>query len=155
MPASNSTILRGAQSDFTESLRIDPDDANANYGLGNVHWHQGNLDSAVEAYAEVLRIDPERIDACVNCGEIFFELETYELSLDFFTTAHDLDPADPFALAGLGISAHALGDLKSAEAYWKLLTSIDERYRDADWAGQALNWHEPLIEEARKLIAKL
>ena len=147
--------LEGAKSDYIESLHTNPDDANAHYGLGNVHWEQGNLDSAVEAYAEVFRIDPERTDACVNCGEIFFELETYELSLDFFTTARDLDPADPFALAGLGISAHALGDLKSAKAYWQLLLDMDERYRNADWTGQQLNWREPLIAEARQLIAKL
>ena len=131
-----SNDFEGAMADFTDSLRLDPDNADANYGLGNIYWHQGNLDSAAEAYAEVLRIEPERTDACVNCGEIFFELETYELSLDFFTTARALAPDDPFALAGLGISAHALGDTKSAKAYWKSLMAIDERYRDAAWTGQ-------------------
>jgi hypothetical protein len=55
----------------------------------------------------------------------------------------------------LAISHHASGDVQKAKAYWRLLIGLDNLYSDAAWTGEKLNWHPALIEEARKLVAKL
>ena len=38
---------------------------------------------------------------------------------------------------------------------WRQLLEIDSRYADPGWVAKELNWHESLVEEARKLIARL
>ena len=58
-------------------------------------------------------------------------------------------------LAGLAITHHALGHIDESKRLWKSLIQQDPRYQDANWVGKALNWAAPLVEEARKLNARL
>ncbi len=66
-----------------------------------------------------------------------------------------MQPAFDYALAGLAISHYALGQYDEAKRIWRALLAQDQGYRDADWVGKTLNWAQPLIEAARKLIAEL
>jgi hypothetical protein len=45
-----------------------------------------------------------------------------------------------------------LGNVEQAHEIWLDLVDEDEGFRDPDWFRKALNWAEPLAEEARRLI---
>jgi tetratricopeptide (TPR) repeat protein len=82
-------------------------------------------------------------------------LKQYQLALSDFQKSLDLRPGYYFALAGLAITYHALGQVEEARRLWNELIAEDSRYRDAEWVKKELNWVDALVEEARKLIAKL
>jgi tetratricopeptide (TPR) repeat protein len=86
---------------------------------------------------------------------VYFAMGNFEAALRDFERSHELDSEFKWAIAGLAITHHALGHVEKARKLWRRLLAQDERYRDADWVKQKLNWPDPLVEEARKLIAGL
>jgi tetratricopeptide (TPR) repeat protein len=76
-------------------------------------------------------------------------------ALASFQKADQLKRGDKFALAGIAISYHALGEPAEAQRNWKSLLGRDKRYKDIEWVRRELRWADPLIAEAQKLIAEL
>jgi tetratricopeptide (TPR) repeat protein len=145
----------GAIADSTEAIRLNPLFAMAYYNRGNTRYHQGDYPGSIADFSEVIRLDPQMMEAYVGRGEAHFALEPYDQALSDFKKANDLRPGHNFALAGLAITHHARGNAQEARRLWRILLGMDERYRDAEWVKTELNWAEPLVEEARRLIAGL
>ena len=110
---------------------------------------------ALADYNEALRIDPEFPPALVNRGAIYFQRKDLQKALADFQKADSLRSDFNFALAGLAITHHALGDVTVAERYWQALVELDAGYMDADQVKEDLGWHDSLAAEARKVIARL
>ena len=62
--------LAAAASHYAESLRLDPDDAEAQNNLGVVLQRQGKLEAAAAHYSEALRLKPDSVDAHYNLGTV-------------------------------------------------------------------------------------
>ncbi len=111
---------------------------------------------AIADYTEAIRLYPQDAAAYYNNrGEVYFALKQYDQALDDFKKANELMPGNKFALAGLAITHHAMGNVQEARRLWRVLIGMDEQYRDVEWVKTELNWADPLVEEARKLIAGL
>ena len=52
-----------AIADYTEALLLKPDDAEADFGRGDVYCDKGDFDKAVADYTEAMRLDPAYADA--------------------------------------------------------------------------------------------
>lgn len=154
--------LDGAIADYTEAIRLDPQYAFlACSNRGVARRNKGDYDGAIADYTEAIRLNPQYADAYANRGESHFASKQYELSLVDLRQASNLPvfnntfPLSNFISGGLAVTHHALGQVDEAKRLWRTLAAQDTRYKDADWVKQELNWAEPLVEEARKLIAKL
>jgi tetratricopeptide (TPR) repeat protein len=148
--------LDGAMADYDEAIRLKPQDATAYNNRGNLRMHKGDLDGAIADHDEAIRLNPEYAEAySSNQAEAYFALKQYDKALAGFKKAHELDSKYLFAQAGLAITHHALGNTDEAKRLWRELIEQDERFRDVEWVRQELDWTEPLVEAARKLIAAL
>jgi tetratricopeptide (TPR) repeat protein len=147
--------LDGAIEDYSRSIRLNPNNDVAYGRRGFAHQQKGNLESAVGDYSEAIRLNPQGVTAYNNRGEIYFANQQYKEALTYFETANGLRLDYKWARAGLAITAHALGQIEQARTIWQSLISEDQHFQDAEWVRKELNWAEPLVEEARKLIAGL
>lgn len=144
-----------AITDYTKALRLKPTSELAYFNRGLAYYYQGKCNHAIADYTEVIRLNRQDAIAYGNRGEIYFTLNKFKFALRDFKQANERRPTYIYGIAGQAITHHALGDEQVAVNLWKMLCGLDERYYDADWAGEELNWRPELIDEARKLIAKL
>ena len=78
--------------DYSEAIRLDPDDANAYYNRGWDYDELGEYEKAIEDYSQVIRLDPNATDAYNNRGNIYYSLGEYEKALQDYDEAIRLDP---------------------------------------------------------------
>ena len=116
----------------------------------------GNLQDAISDFTQAIQIKPDYAIAYNNRGETYLASGNFEAALSDFQKSNSLRPGLQYSLAGLAITHHALRQIPEAKRIWKeVLVKMDERYLDAEWVGKEVDWRPELIEEARKLIAKL
>jgi hypothetical protein len=48
-----------------------------------------------------------------------------------------------------------MGEIDEAIQLWQKLVAQNANYKNVEWLRKELDWTEPLVEEARRLIAKL
>jgi tetratricopeptide (TPR) repeat protein len=147
--------IAGAIADYGEAIRIQPEYANAHENRGFIHYNRGNLAEAVADYDQAIELEPKSVNSYNNRGEVYFALGDYAKALADFDKAYELVSDEPVVVGRLAITHYARGNHELAKDLWKSLLKLDERYRDVDWVKAEFNWHEALVEEARKLIARL
>ncbi len=145
----------GALADNDTAIRLNSRSVEAYYGRGGSQYHLGDLDAAIADFKQAIHLAPQYTNAYIARGEAYFAKGDYRKALEDFSKANMQQPAFDYALAGLAISHHALGEADEAKRIWRALLAQNQGYRDADWVGKTLNWAEPLIEAARKLISAL
>lgn len=147
--------MESAIRDYTEAIRLNPDHAKAYSNRGFARSEQGDMEGAIEDYTEAIRLSPDSVNAYVNRAEVYFVLKLYAEALVGFSKAEELQPNFKFAIAGMAISHHVMGDVEGAHRLWRRVIEEDQRYLDVEWVNAKLDWAEPLVEEAQKLIMGL
>jgi tetratricopeptide (TPR) repeat protein len=142
--------------DFNDAERLNFKKVMLYHLRGSAYYKMGNWLKALENDQIVVRADPNFASGYINRGEVYFILKEYKKALDDFKKAAKIEPDSPHAFAGLAITHHALGNHREAVVWWKKLIAQNVRYRsNAIWVGNKLDWAQPLIEEAHKVIARL
>lgn len=97
-----------AQKDHAEAIRafrrmvaLDPQDYDANYGLGLEYYQNKDYDKMVESYERATRAAPEKVDAHFNLGVAYDMQQRYDEAVDEFRTVTRLQPSNSEALAYL------------------------------------------------------
>jgi tetratricopeptide (TPR) repeat protein len=147
--------IDAAISDYTAAISINPRYFRAYNNRGVAKRHKNDFDGAMSDYNQSLYLNPQYPSAYHNRGELYFILSKYKTALEDFNNANRLRSNYNITLAGLAITHHALGNIDEALKLWRQLLEKDELYRDTEWVRKELNWTEPLVEEAKKLIARL
>jgi tetratricopeptide (TPR) repeat protein len=148
--------LSTAIQDYDRAIQLKPDLATAFYNRGLTRYYQGDMKAAIQDYSRAIQLKPDYATAYNNRGEAYFSIKEYAAAFEDFQETTVWQPKDLMALAGLAITHHVLGKEQEALRIWReeMLPNGDA-YRDADWVGKEFNWLPELVEEARKLIAKL
>lgn len=62
-----------AEKKYIAAIRLDPKNADAYLGLGDVYRKQGQMDEARETYQFVVQLQPANDEACMKLGDLFEE----------------------------------------------------------------------------------
>ncbi|HEX2621956.1 MAG TPA: tetratricopeptide repeat protein, partial [Phototrophicaceae bacterium] len=145
----------GKIADYTEIIRLNPEFTEVYLARGSNRHNTGDYEGEIADYTEAIRLGSEHFGVYNNRGEAYFIKGDYAKAGKDFEKAIMSFPECPMSTGGLAIAYHALDYIPRALDLWRQLIAKDERYKDADWTGKHFNWRSELIEEARKLIAKL
>jgi tetratricopeptide (TPR) repeat protein len=151
----NLSDIQGTITDYNEAIRLKPDYAIAYNNRGLAKYNISDYRGAITDYNEAIRLKPDYALAFSNRGETHFALGQYDHAQKDFQHAMQLNTSLNYAIGGLAVTLHKLGNTQQAINLWKMLTGLDAQYRDADWAAKKLYWSESMREEAKKLVAKL
>ena len=116
---------RRALADYSQSLSLDPQDANTLYNRARIHERLGDPRLALADYDAFLRLRPDNGRALFNRGLILFNTGQLDKAIVDFTRAHELDPADPWPLANRGLAHVWNGDRALAVADFEKARAID------------------------------
>lgn len=114
-----------AMADYSQSLRLNPRDANTLYNRARLHAQAGDERRALADYDASLALEPDNRLALVNRGLLLLDTGQFDKAIADFTRAHRLDPTDPWPLADRGL-AYAWTDRRTlAEADFAAARAID------------------------------
>ncbi|HEY9808625.1 MAG TPA: tetratricopeptide repeat protein [Halomicronema sp.] len=129
--------FQGAITDFNESLKIEPNNAETYYFRGLAFDLLEENDKAIEDYSSAIRISPENSSAYNNRGTVYAELKNYPKAIEDYNQALQLDAENANAYYNRGLahaalekSTEAIADFqKAADIYKK--EGKTEDYQDA------------------------
>jgi tetratricopeptide (TPR) repeat protein len=81
---------------------LNPKDARAFYGMGNLYSDLSCYESAIEAYRSALDLKKEYLEALIGLGYAYMSKERYDEAETQFQAAHELKPNNIEANLGLG-----------------------------------------------------
>ncbi len=119
--------LSGAVLQFTQAVRLRPDDPTANNALGAVLLASGNVDGAIGHLNTALAGRPDYFDAHYNLGNALASQGDFPGALLHFRAAVRLNPQDAGAEANLGSALAETGNLKEARLHFERALVIDPK----------------------------
>jgi tetratricopeptide (TPR) repeat protein/mono/diheme cytochrome c family protein len=114
--------LDKAVAHFTESLRIKPKSAAAQYNLGTTLLARGNSDAAIAHFREALQVQPDYTAAHNNLGIALQQQRKFEEAERHYLESIRITPDDATAYYNLGAALQLQG--KVADAVDRLRTAL-------------------------------
>ena len=117
-----------------QAVRLDPDDADAHYNLGNAYRESGKYKEAIKSYKKAIRIDPDFKEAHYNLGVAYGssdehqESYKYQQAIESYKQAIRIDPDFKEAYNNLGLAYGKLGKHKEEFKSYKQAIRIDPDY---------------------------
>lgn len=125
---------------YKNAVQLVPNSIEAWYATGKFYQDTEDWDNAINAYNALATADAKNKSARYNLGVIYLlNLNKYELALDQFTQAIQLDPDYLVAYYGRGITYKTMGDTKHALADFEQCLRIDASYEPAKTELKQLN----------------
>jgi tetratricopeptide (TPR) repeat protein len=98
-----------AAEDFTQAIKLNPNDAGLHYKCGVAHHAIGvtrkdtsSIDRAIEDFNQALKLNPDFAPAYTGRGGAYFSKHEYDRAIEDFNHAMQLDSNDGFAYSGRG-----------------------------------------------------
>jgi Flp pilus assembly protein TadD len=92
--ALNQADLVTAEREYRSAASLDPNSAQAQFGLGNVYVRQGRFAEAERAYKAALSLDPAMSAAQTNLGVAYYQLGQLSRAADALALALEMEPND-------------------------------------------------------------
>jgi tetratricopeptide (TPR) repeat protein len=106
--------IEGALANFSESIKLDPNNPNCFFNRATTKYHLGDKKGAINDYSEAIKINPQYFDAWYGRGVIKFELWDFKGALVDHNEAIKINPEFANAYFGRGNAKRALGDKEGA-----------------------------------------
>lgn len=119
-----------AMEEYRRVIAMVPDEADAYYGIGNIHFRQGNLQAAIIEYEKALAVKPDYVNALNNLGAIFIELERWDDAISILQRSIELHP--DFVESYYNIAGAYEEKGMTPEAEQNYLKAIELNPQDAD-----------------------
>jgi len=95
-------ILEQAVADFTQAIRLDPNNANFYIERGSTYSGMGDFDRTIADYTQAIRLNPNNATAYSNRGLTYSEIGDLDRAITDFNEAIRLDPNYDSAYDGRG-----------------------------------------------------
>jgi tetratricopeptide (TPR) repeat protein len=102
--------------DYTEAIRLDPNDATAYYRRGMAYKEKGDYDRAIADFTEAIRLNPNGYRAYVDRGMAYGGKGDYDRAIADFTEAIRINPNDYRACFDRGMAYREKEDYDRAIA---------------------------------------
>lgn len=113
-----------AQKNFIRTIKLSPDNKNAQIKLALTHELSGEADMAELVYNTIIEKYPCYIPALSNLASLYIEKEDYKKAILLFKKMLQINPDYYRAYLGLGICFDRLNRLPSAVRFYKKYISI-------------------------------
>lgn len=90
-----STTSASAQKEFEEELKIDPNNAGAEYILGELAQHLSDWDGAIEHYGKAVKLGPGFAEAQLGLGMALVATNKFEQAVPALEKYTKIQPANP------------------------------------------------------------
>ncbi len=88
--------------------------------LGDMLQQQGALAQAGRAYGMAIDLDPENVEAHYGLGKVFLARNQFDLAIEQFEVARELNTRDHRLYNALGVVLDNLGEHVAAQAHYKI-----------------------------------
>jgi len=152
-----------------ESIRLNPDDAEAYCGLGNAYCSKNDYAQAVECFEMAIRLKSDnaiKTMAYSNLGGIYSEIyKDYDKAIKYIEMAIKINPNDEYYYSNLGHCYRSKGDydnaikcyentIKVKPDFIKAYYALDTVYRDKGDYQKANEYYEKAIKLERCEVQK-
>jgi tetratricopeptide (TPR) repeat protein len=120
-----------AIAEFTEAIRLRPDEARAYRQRGHLHAARGDYDAALADYQRALRLSPADAEAHHGQGLAWYFTGDFDRAIGCFTAALQVTPANAPVLNSRALAYTARGDLDLAVADLSAALRSEPRYAEA------------------------
>lgn len=144
-----------ALEDYTNAIKLDSDNPVSYVNRCHLRLEDGDYVGCAKDADQAIALNRYFAEPYMFRAEARFLLGDFRGALSDFREANELKPYKPSNIAGVSITLHLLDDEVKALTIWQRMIERNVEYSDADHAGALFEWKPPLIEELRKLIAKL
>jgi len=108
-----------AQKNFIRTIKLSPDNKNAQIKLALTHELSGEADMAELVYDTIIEKNPCYIPALSNLASLYMEKEEYKKAISLFKRMLKINPDYYRAYLGLGICFDKLNKLTTAVRFYK------------------------------------
>jgi tetratricopeptide (TPR) repeat protein len=124
-------LFARAATDFTQAIRIDPNNKIAYRERGLMYSEQGDKDRAIADYTQAIRLDPNYAAAYMNRGSAYDAKGDHDRAIEDYTEAIRIDPngAEPYFSRGRGY--YLKGDYDRAIADCNQAIEFNPNYANA------------------------
>lgn len=129
---------------YKAALAKNPDDLDANIGLGNLEFDSGQWGKAIEHYSRALSIDPRNADVRVDRAIAYHSTGKNDVAKAELVRVTKERPEHKNAWLNLGVVASQLGERATAVQAW-------QRYLELDPNGEHAATLRQEIEDLKRL----
>jgi tetratricopeptide (TPR) repeat protein len=112
---------------YQQTIKLNPDLAEAPNNLGIVYGKLGRLPEAIDAFSQAIIIDPDYVKAHYNLGVAYDKLDRLPQAIDAYKQAIKIKPDLAEAHNKLGVAYLVVGDKNSALAEYNILKSLNSQ----------------------------
>jgi len=112
---------------YQQAIKLQPNNAKANAGLGFAYGAMGRYPEAVEAFKQAIRLQPNAPFPYGGLGTVYHMLQRYQESKEAYQQAIRLKPDLAEAHYGLGRTYLMLGDQDGALEEYNVLKTLDPK----------------------------
>jgi tetratricopeptide (TPR) repeat protein len=124
-------VFDQAIADFTQALRLDPDNANAYNERGSAYAAKGDYDQALADYNQAIRLDPNDTHAYNNRGLAYAKKKDYDRAIADYNQAIRLNSNNAAAYNNRGSSYFEKKDYDRAIADYNQWIKLDPNNANA------------------------
>ena len=116
---------KGAITDYTQAIRLNPDYASAYYNRGNVKYHLGQHFAAIADYDIAIRLNPDHAEVYYNRGLVKHHLGQHFAAIADYDIAIRLNPDYAKAYINRGVVRSKLGQHFAAIADYDIAIRLN------------------------------
>jgi len=125
-----------ARKALEHSLEMDPNQAEAEYQLGQVAAQEGNRGEAIQRLERAVQLQPNHAKAQFTLGTYYLESGELEKSQAALTRAAAADPTDPKTEYDLGLVLNKMGKAQEAKEHMARYRQLEQAQQSVPGAGQ-------------------
>jgi tetratricopeptide (TPR) repeat protein len=103
-----------AIADYSEAIRLKPDNAQVFNNRGNAYFFNGQLDRAIEDYDNAIRLQPDLAEAFGNRGNVYRKKGQIDRAIAEYGKAIHFDPDNAQVFADRGLAYEKKGEPSQA-----------------------------------------